>query len=263
MSVRFAVISDIHGNLEGLQAVLKSIKKRNISEIICLGDVVGYGADPEACWALVKESCRHILKGNHEAILAGDIDESDCGALGKQSVAWTREHITKRSGGELAKLPTHVVQYGAAFFHSAPEGPKMWAYLNRAEQIAEAFRGCGYPLIFYGHTHRPRVTVIGRDGRIVQDELVQKTRRFAARLDRFCCVNPGSVGQQRDSHTDASYAICELDGPTAEITLHRIPYKRFPAYQKVRRQGCGAPAAAYLIREQWRRNWFEIIDHWR
>lgn len=264
MSTRFAVISDIHGNLEGFQAVLRDIKKRRVSEILCLGDVIGYGADPEACWALARKSCNCILKGNHEAILLGDIDESGCSALGKQSAAWTRAHVTDRTSVALSKLPTHFEQYGAVFFHSAPEGPEMWTYLNQTEQVTDAFRGCASPLIFYGHTHRPRVTLIGPDGAVNYDLLVQRTVHFTVRLDQFrCYVNPGSAGQQRDSHTDVSYVVCELDGTTAKISIYRIPYKRFFSYQKVKRQGCGTEAADYLIREKWRRDWFEFINHWK
>ena len=262
MKTRFAVISDIHGNLEGLRAVLKSVDTENVSEILCLGDVIGYGADPEKCWEITKAKCSSILKGNHEAILAGDIDESQCSELGKQSAVWTRGHVTKKSRGELVDLPLQTVQYEASFFHSAPEGPKMWTYLNRIEQVLEAFSECVTPVVFYGHTHRPRVTLVKENDVVVQDVLIQRTTRFVVNLKEYrCYVNPGSVGQQRDFRTDASYAVCELDGSVANITVHRIPYKRFLAYQKIKRYGCGTAVAAYLIREKWRRNWFEIIDH--
>ena len=264
MSACFAVISDIHGNLEGLQAVLSSIEKQGISEIICIGDVVGYGADPELCWILAKKNCAKILKGNHEAMLVGDIDFSKCSKLGQQSALWTKAHVSTNTQQELEKLPMSLNRYGADFFHAAPEDYGIWRYLNHASEIIEAFGQVKAPLVFYGHTHRPRITLVGYDGIVKQDILPQKKQHITVELDKWrCYVNPGSVGQQRDSHTDASYAICNLEDRIARITMIRIPYRRLTSYRKIKCYGCGEEAAAYLIREKVRRDWFELISHWR
>ena len=262
MRIRFAVIADPHGNAEGLSAVLRHIKRRDIKDIVCLGDVVGYGAEPELCWKLVKEKCKVSLKGNHEAMLLGEMDDSHCSRIGKQSSAWTTEHISAETKKELAGSPMCAELYGALFLHSAPEGSGMWDYLNKTEQITESFRGCSQPLIFYGHTHRPRVTLVGADGTVLTDKLIDATESFTTDLSSCrCYVNPGSAGQQRDAHTDVSYAVCELNGDIAKITVCRIGYRRLKSYLNVKYHGCGPETATYLIREKWRRDLFEVIDN--
>ncbi len=264
MNIKFGVIADVHGNLEGLQAVLEKLRRLEIKEIICLGDVVGYGADPEPCWAEVKRACSLVLEGNHEAILTEKIDDSHCSALGQQSAIWTQSHVGATVRGELAALPFRGERYGAAFYHSSPMDDGSWPYLNRLEQVTAAFRTEKTSLIFYGHTHRPRITLEDREtGTVVWDESIQKTSKFTVNLqNQRCYLNPGSAGQQRDTHTDVSFAVCELAEDTAEIEVFRIPYRRFRSYQKLLRGGCGMAAATYLIREKKRRRWFELLDHW-
>lgn len=261
---RFAVISDIHGNLEGLEAVLRVIRRKGISDIICLGDVIGYGADPEACWKLCKDCCSVILKGNHEAIYLGESDDSECSTMGKQSAIWTREHMPDKYRVELAALPCMWKDGQKAFFHTAPGRERRWPYLNTSEQIVEAFHGEEQPLLFYGHTHRPRLTVVGEDGVCREDQLaVQRHLRRKVDLTKGkYYINPGSCGQQRDRHTDASFAVCAIDGRYAAIELLRIPYRRFRAYRKTMHNGCGIAAATYLIREKWRRDTFAVFDNW-
>lgn len=267
MSIKFGVIADIHGNFEGLQAALKKLCRLGAEEIFCLGDVVGYGAEPELCWATVKRTCSLVLEGNHEAILTGKIDNSHCSALGQQSAIWTRAHVSDAVRSELAKLPFRAKRYGAVFYHSSPQNDGSWPYLNQTEQIMEAFTAELSPLVFYGHTHRPRITLVDRvSGAVIMDELIQKTKMVSVNLSCQCCyINPGSVGQQRDTHTDASFAVCELDGKMAQIQVLRIPYRRFRTYQKLLNQGCGKEAAVYLIREKGRRRLFALLDYrrWR
>ena len=262
MRDRFAVISDIHGNLEGLQAVLSALKKENVSDIICLGDVVGYGADPEVCWKLIKQRCSICLKGNHEAILCGETDDSDCSNLGKQSAEWTRENVSDDIREELSELPWQMERFSAKFYHSTPNVEDGWPYLNRLEQIIAAFESTPSPLVFYGHTHRPRITIVNQSGAVVVDEMIQETKEFQVNLrDHRCYINPGSAGQQRDTRTDVSFSVCTIADENAKIKVYRIPYKRFRAYRKIRKTGCGKAAATYLVREKWRRDWFEFIDY--
>lgn len=264
MSERFAVISDIHGNLEGLQAVLARVKRLRIKEIICLGDVVGYGADPKTCWAMVKRVCSIVLEGNHEAILLDRSDDTQCSSLGRQSALWTRSHVSVDMRKELEKLPFKAERLGASFFHSTPRNDGTWPYLNYPTQVANAFSNEKSPLIFYGHTHRPRITVLDSAGSIIHDELIQKTSQYMIDLRQYrCYVNPGSTGQQRDSHTDASFAVYELDGDIVRLQVIRLAYRRFRTYCKLLDSGYGRQAAEYLIREKKRRDAFELLDYWR
>lgn len=261
---RFAVISDVHGNLEGLNAVLKEISRKNVDDIICLGDVVGYGANPEQCWQICKKHCKIILKGNHEAIFLGEIDDSDCSALGKQSAQWTRKNFPNHYRDELRNLPyTWTNDDHVAFWHTIPLNCQPWIYLNQTEQIVQAGKEQTGDLLFYGHTHRPRITVVDKKGNLIEDILVQNTtkRRFDLQTQR-CYINPGSAGQQRDQHTDASFAICEIQKNEVTIEMIRMPYSRFRAYRKILNEGCGSVAATYLVREKWRRDLFAIFNYW-
>lgn len=264
MNKKFAVISDVHGNLEGLQAVLHRIKKLKVGEIICLGDVIGYGADPEICWVTVKNACSLVLEGNHEAMLAGKIDGFHCSELGRRSTTWTRNHISAVVQQELGSLPFRAERYGAAFYHSSPHDDGSWPYLNKIEHVVDNFVNDAAPLIFYGHTHRPRITVVdAQTGTVIQDELIQRTRRFCVDLySQRCYLNPGSAGQQRDTHTDVSFAVCEMDRHFVQLEVLRIPYRRFCAYKKLRNSGCDKSLATYLIREKERRRLFELLDYW-
>lgn len=260
---KFAVISDIHGNLEGLEAVLTEIRQRKIEKIVCLGDVIGYGPDPIECWSRIKSACDLILKGNHESIFLGETDLSHCSQLGKESAEWTKRNVFAAWKDEFSDLESSAKRYGAAFYHAGVENEPNWPYLNQVEDILTSFRE-QEPLCFYGHTHRPRIVICNSNGDLCKDIMIQESTKIQFDLTQYrCYVNPGSVGQQRDTRTDASFAVCTVDGKTATIELLRIPYDCERTYRKLLEYGCGRNAAAYLIREEERRKLFENIDYRR
>lgn len=255
---RFAVISDIHGNLEALNKALKLIQKDGVSDIICLGDAIGYGANPNECFRLIQTECRILLMGNHEAML---VDENQKRSnLCEESFSWTKAVIADDVKEQLLDLPYSYEEYGIRFYHASSDNSlNYWPYLKELESILDSFRECGRAC-FYGHTHRPRVTIVDDH---VSDLYITETSDFTIDLSKQSCyINPGSIGQQRDTVTDMSFAICEIDDDILKVKIVRHRYNALKAYLKTKYKGCGKNNADYLIREKWRRKIYESIGHW-
>jgi len=256
----FAVISDIHGNFEALSSVMRSIEREGIRRIICLGDIVGYGTDPELCWHVVKQRCDIILEGNHEAILTGKCSSDDCSDLGKISAEWTQNNVSDEIKAELGKLCISHHESGMDFYHSAPDNNYRWKYLNETNDILDCFKDCS-GIVFYSHTHRPRITVIS-DGDLLDDRLITSSEVIKTVSGTRYYINVGSVGQQRDAITNAAYVIFRTVGNDRYIEFCRIPYNSYKTYKKTLHQGCGASVAKYLIREPWRRKIYALLNNW-
>jgi predicted phosphodiesterase len=255
---KIAVISDVHGNYDALEAVLKRIDKFEINKIFCLGDIIGYGAQPNRCYQKLKERDCIIIKGNHEDILLEKIGDQGCSKIGKQSNRWTKDNIDINIKGELQYLPFSAQYKGISMYHSSMIDDGKYPYLNDANSIIDAFSS-KKGIVFYGHTHRPRVTF--KVDNTIYDEYILETKEFFIKPGYSCYVNVGSVGQQRDNRTDASFAICMIGRNGITIKLFRIAYKSFSAYRKVVRYGSGIEVASYFIRENWRRRAYELLNN--
>jgi len=255
---RFAVISDIHGNYEALGKALKLIKKQGIDNILCLGDVIGYGADPNKCFRLARKECSIVLMGNHEAML---IDENQKrSSLCEESFSWTKQTIAKEVLDDLPLLPFSHEEKNIKFFHASSDNSlNNWPYLKEKDQIIDSFKDCGN-VCFYGHTHRPRITVVGDE--IIDFYITQTTECEVDLSKEKCYINPGSIGQQRDTKTDLSFAICELNGDLLKVKIERHKYNSLRAFLKTKYQGCGKNNALYLVREKWRKRLYESISYW-
>ncbi len=261
---RLLICSDIHGNLQALQAMLHKKEQLKIDSMVCLGDVVGYGADPEACFELLKEQDCLILKGNHEAMLLGESSSKKCSELGKQSIEWTAKHITEKTRAAIQGLPFSIENSEIAFFHAGPQDNGYWPYCNQPEQLLEIWGETSASMVFYGHTHRARLTVL-ENKQIVSDKFILKNTMINLPLqqNQRYLVNVGSVGQQRDSKTDAGFVVLEYNEISFTVLYYRILYNSLAAYQAIRHRGCGQLGANYLIRESWRRNLYGMLDNGR
>jgi predicted phosphodiesterase len=218
-----AIISDIHSNLPALLAVLEDIASRGIGRIVCLGDVVGYGPDPVACWRLVSETCETVIRGNHDQAL-GTGEMSRFHLRAKNAIDWTRKRILEEKDGEaiigaIANLPQSAIDGDFLYVHGSPAGPTM-DYLLPGDsydrhRMAREFAGVD-AYAFNGHTHIPGVIV--RDMRFMPPEALEG---YSARLlDKRMIVNVGSVGQPRDGNPWSCYVTIE-DGA---VRYHRVEY---------------------------------------
>ncbi|WP_372366411.1 metallophosphoesterase [Candidatus Uabimicrobium sp. HlEnr_7] len=229
--MRYAIISDIHSNLEALDAVLKHIKSRRINRIICLGDVVGYGPDPQECLKIVRETADVCVKGNHEeAIIEGAYLFND---RAKASIEWTQKSLAEMGSGEinrqfLSDLPLSYTEDNYLFVHASPLDPtsdyifgaKQTVKTEKYQNVFSAFDS----ILFIGHTHIPCVITEDLKTSYV-DELGYKYHF----QNQKAIINVGSVGQPRDKDNRASY----LEVIDDMFFFHRIPYEMEKTRQKI------------------------------
>lgn len=220
--MRFAILSDIHSNLEALTSVFEVLRDQNIGDIVCLGDIVGYGANPNECVALVREHCRVSLLGNHD-LAAVDPSVADFFNMhAREAALWTAENLSAENKQYLQELPYTAVVEGARLVHSSPSEPEAWHYIVSLLDARPMFRFFSESICFVGHSHVPGVfaeaSLTGR---------VNRTERFL--------VNVGSVGQPRDGDPRSSFGIFDTD--RWEYVNLRIDYDVESAMRKIREAG--------------------------
>jgi len=225
--MKAAVISDIHSNLEALQAVLKDIKKRRIKKIFCLGDLIGYGANPNECIDLCLKESDLIIAGNHDWAAIGKTDVNRFNPMASEAIRWTKNKLTDASVAKLTGLPL-TEKLGDLFLaHASPNKPAEWNYLTSFIDFQEAFDKFGEKICFIGHTHIPSAAF--QDANSYTD-LLRETPFPLIDKRRFI-INVGSVGQPRDLDPRACYAI--YDGNTNTLELVRIEYNIPLTEQKI------------------------------
>ena len=217
--MRYAVISDIHGNVEALHAVLNDIKGRSVDIIVCLGDIVGYYPDPEQCIELIRDNVHYCVAGNHDYAAINRIDIQTFTYYALVAMEWTRNTISARAKEFLASLPLSIEKDGIYFTHSSPSNTQDWIYVfpDSEEAVFEAFNSLVHRLNFIGHTHWPSIMIQEEDKIILYSEHTIKLIP-----DNFYLINVGSVGQPRDFDSRSCYAI--YDSEIEEVALVRVPY---------------------------------------
>jgi diadenosine tetraphosphatase ApaH/serine/threonine PP2A family protein phosphatase len=217
------VISDVHSNLPALQAVLESIDAAAPEEIWCLGDVVGYGAQPDECTALVRERCAVSLNGNHDLAVTGAIDAATFSETARAAVDWTRANASPETLEFLGGLAPEGAREGFGLFHASPRDP-IWEYVLSIDQAEAGLDAQSERICLIGHSHvslfftRPPST-----GRKSFAGGAQSTDGDLLDLaEGEWLLNPGSVGQPRDGDPRAAWLELDTDAETARY--HRIAY---------------------------------------
>jgi predicted phosphodiesterase len=232
--LRLAIISDIHANLPALEAVLASIEEAAVDELWCLGDVVGYGAQPDECARLVSEHCSLCLVGNHDLAVLDERDVSAFSPAAAAAVRWTQDNATQQTLDFLAGLDPADESRDVALYHASPRDP-VWEYVLWPDQAAECIGIQASRVSLVGHSHVALFFVMSDDNlpAVVPGEAVELPD--AARgaqagsgttLDLTkgrWLINPGSVGQPRDG--DPRAAWLELDTDSWQATYHRVEYE--------------------------------------
>lgn len=231
--MRVLVISDIHANLAAFDAVLQDAEGQ-WDKIWCLGDLVGYGPDPNACVARLREFDHISLSGNHDWATLGKIHIDSFNREAQMAIQWTRDTITETTREYLAELPPQTVLDSFTIVHASPRMP-VWEYILDAGTATANFSHFDTPYCLAGHTHTP----------VIFEEVdAIRTNIFAPMYDepvslkgRRVIINPGSVGQPRDSDPRAAYALldttaltwehCRVDYPI-EVTQARMRKQNFP-----------------------------------
>jgi predicted phosphodiesterase len=232
--VRLAIVSDIHANLPALEAVLADAQSAGPDELWCLGDVVGYGAQPDECAGLVAERCSLCLVGNHDLAVLGELDDSAFSPAAAAAVRWTRETAKPETIEFLRGLEPADEGREVALYHASPRDP-VWEYVLWPDQAAECIAVQAARVSLVGHSHVALFFVIAEDreprapaGQVIDPQDAAKGAQAGGgtRLDvsegRWL-INPGSVGQPRDG--DPRAAWLELDTDAWEVTYHRTEYE--------------------------------------
>ncbi|MEY4569288.1 MAG: hypothetical protein RLZZ398_727 [Verrucomicrobiota bacterium] len=214
--MRIALFGDIHANLEALEAVLKDASEQGVTDYVCMGDIVGYNADPSACLEIVRGMNCPTVKGNHDEATSGSYSLDTMNPVAAAALEWTRQQLTDEQRQWLARL--RMVRQVADFtvVHSTLDQPANWNYVtNRFDAMAN-FSYQFTQICFHGHTHVPRVYV--KTDRV--EEIFSDTITIENEVKYF--INVGSVGQPRDGDWRACYAIFDLDHQM--VVFRRVEY---------------------------------------
>jgi predicted phosphodiesterase len=232
--VRYLILSDLHANWEALQAVLARASGL-YDEVLCCGDLVGYGADPNAVVEWVRACCSVVVRGNHDRACTGMEDLEWFNPVARAAALWTKHELTAENAEYTRNLPRGPVLFdGFEVLHGAPYDED--EYVIASGEACEAFCYLERPLAFFGHTHmqggfiwnRSRVETIGRNTR---------ADRQILELDSDCAylVNPGSVGQPRDGDPRTAYVV--FNSEERCLSYYRSPYDVGRAQQKIVKAG--------------------------
>jgi diadenosine tetraphosphatase ApaH/serine/threonine PP2A family protein phosphatase len=220
--LRVAVLSDIHSNRQALEAVLGAVDEAGIEHVWCLGDMVGYGADPDACTSLVRERCGTCLVGNHDLALLGALDISTFSDAAAAAVEWTRENVSQETLDFLGSLEPAASVQGVGLFHASPRDP-VWEYVLSTDQAEAGFEAQEERVGLIGHSHIALFFVREPGTRPRYAQGGQASDGSELDLDEGdWLLNPGSVGQPRDA--DPRAAWLELDTERWLARYHRVDY---------------------------------------
>ena len=236
--MKLAIVSDIHSNLEALRATLASISAESVDKVLCLGDIVGYHADPGECIALLRQFDPICVAGNHDRAVAGRITTEGFSAAAALGVAWTRERLSADAVNFLAGLPRQAcIQGRVVAVHGAllPEGGCEMTRIDTSERRRLCFETLathpsGARICAFGHTHQLGIYEL-RDGN------VRACTRDAVFLrdDAQYLINPGTVGQPRNRERRATYIVLDTTRRTAVV--RRVEYDISSALAKAREAG--------------------------
>lgn len=227
--MKYAIIADIHANLEALQVVLEDTKSEKCTHYACLGDVVGYNANPKECLDIIREAGMPCVKGNHDEYCSIDSDLEGFNPYAAEAVNWTRRQLTDEDQQWLRDLKYLRLIASFSIVHATLDGPQRWGYVFDKLAAAASFTYQNTNVCFFGHTHVPVA--------FVRDTVVRggTYSKFKIEAGRKYFVNVGSVGQSRDGVAKATYVIYDLDEGTIE--LRRLDYDIPKTQAKIRAAG--------------------------
>ena len=216
--MRIGIFSDIHGNAEALDIVLKALDYECVDCRICLGDLVGYGPCPNQCIERSEAISDIMILGNHDAAAVGQIDVSRFNEYARIAMDWTREILTPASIKRMKDLPIIEIAHEITWVHATPSLPDKWRYIFTNKDARQNFKEMKTQICFVGHSHAPVAFVQDENDEIS----VQDANNITFEANRKYIINVGSVGQPRDGDPRASYGV--LDTDEGRFHLQRLPY---------------------------------------
>ncbi len=239
--MRIAVISDIHGNWHALEAVVADVEQERVDEIWCLGDIVGYGPQPNHCVAETREQSAIALIGNHDLAALGRVDTNEFSPDAAVSAAWTANELADDAREYLAGLEPKGERNGAELFHASPRDP-VWEYILSEAAARDALSLTTAELVLVGHSHIPIALKLS-DGGVLAGGLAKGGSEVELAGGRWL-LNPGSVGQPRDGDPRAAYLLVDSEAGTAHF--RRVPYDIGKTQAEIRERGLPDALASRL-----------------
>ena len=227
--MKFAIIADIHGNLEAFKVVLDDIQSQKCTHYVCIGDVVGYNANPKECLEIVRQMDMPCVKGNHDEYCSIDDTLEGFNPHAAEAVQWTRNQLSAEDRQWLRELKYVRMVHNFTLVHATLDGPQRWGYVFDKLAAAASFPYQTTQLCFFGHTHVPVA--------FIRDSMVRGGTYSKFKVDptKKYFVNVGAVGQPRDGNPKAAYVIYDADAGTIE--LRRLDYDIPTAQKKIRAAG--------------------------
>ena len=226
--LKIAILSDIHGNLEAFCAVLNDLNYEEITKIVFLGDIVGYGANPRECIDLLIDKTQAIVAGNHDWAVAERTEPVSFNPAARNAIEWTRDQLPPSYRTFLAQLPLRGEEDSFAYAHATPLNPSGWGYIFSSHQALANLNSVDQPLCFIGHSHIPIAFVLQQFHHF---SIVANATEIVLEESARYLVNVGSVGQPRDERPDAAYGI--LDTEKRLFSLRRVSYDVATAQGKI------------------------------
>ncbi len=236
MAKTFAILGDIHANLEALQTVLDDCRRQGVTDFLCTGDVIGYNASPKECMRIVRDELGcPVVKGNHDHYVSSEQNLNDFQPHAAFVIQWTRNQLSGEEIQWLADLPWSVTIPGITLVHSTNDRPENFGYVFDNLQAEANFLVQKTPLSFHGHTHCPMIYEKSMNGVFRIDPAEIPAHEMKLPVGRKYFINVGSVGQPRDGDPRAAYAI--YDVATKVVRFRRLEYDIAAAQAKIRAAG--------------------------
>ena len=242
--MKYLILSDIHSNQEALRTVLSFVRRKPWDKAVVLGDVVGYGADPNQIVDMLRKlKPMAIVRGNHDKVCSGLENGEMFNRIALEAAMWTRRKLTRSNLQWLKKLPQGPLEVDGKFAicHGTPIDED--AYIFGELEALNVFRHTQYDVAFFGHSHFPVIFALSPEA-ITTVLTVAPSFRFKLRPGVRYLINPGSVGQPRDGNPLTSFAM--FDGDTGVVTFHRLSYQVSRTQRKILAAGLPRPLADRL-----------------
>ena len=228
--MRYGIFSDIHSNVEALDAALEVYKKEGIERYLCLGDIVSYGPDPSQCIQIVRELKAKVIAGNHEWGVCAKSKLEDFTDIAQEALIWTKDALKEQELDFLGALPLVYEEENFILVHGSLDSPADFYYLNDMKDADRSLAALKKQVCFVGHTHRPGVFV-ERD----EDLFFKPLKVLELEDNKRYIVNVGSIGQPRDRDCRACVVIYDTD--TRTIELKRVEYDFRRTQEKILKSG--------------------------
>jgi len=227
--MKYAIIADIHANLEALEVVLEDTRTQKCTHYACLGDVVGYNANPKECLDVIRDMNMPCVKGNHDEYCSTETNLEGFNPHAAEAIQWTRQQLTEENRQWLRDLKYIRLVTSFSIVHATLDGPQRWGYVFDRLAAAASFTYQNTAVCFFGHTHVPVA--------FIRDSVVRggTYSKFKIEPGRKYFINVGSVGQSRDGVAKATYVIYDMD--EGSIELRRLDYDIAKTQAKIRAAG--------------------------